>query len=175
MPATLPRLRTTNPSGLVENRPRLPAAQGYSQESQIALKQTRALRRNLRQPLSLNRASPSLSAKFQEIYEEHGENGWDGNKAPAVTLAMLGKAKAILDQLPTLIPDPELLVEPDDGSLVLEWWSGYRRLVLVAISPSLKLSYMSLLGGEQSHGTLGHCYDDNLRPDVIALICLVTQ
>jgi len=126
--------------------------QAYSEEGQFVAKRVSDFEKHLRGPLSLCNPRFEALQELQEVYREHAVEGWDGEHAPAIRPETVSAACAVLDRLPPELPDPEFSVEPDDGSLVLEWWSGYRRIVSVAISGQGRFSFIAMDGTDETHG-----------------------
>lgn len=105
-----------------------------------------------RKPFSLDtRRNAALSA-LDELVQECCENGWDGEQAPAVTALTRKNVQAFLSAIPSDIPDPDFTPEPDNGSVSLEWYGGYRKIASVSIRESDRLAFASLHGTDVSSG-----------------------
>ena len=89
---------------------------------------------------------------LHETVAEASISGWDGAVAPPVPAEATARAQAFLAALPHGLPMPEFSVEPDDGSLSLEWYTGYRRVFSVSIGRSMRLPYAGLDGTDKWHG-----------------------
>jgi hypothetical protein len=82
------------------------------------------------------------AAAFSELVElkiEHSKKGWDGCEAPPISDSALANAYHFLKSLPRSIPNPEFAVDPDDGSIGLEWYGGRKRIFSVSIGESSRL------------------------------------
>lgn len=133
--------------------PAFRSPQAYSAAGKFVTDEASKFGQRLSVPFSTkNQRLYAIRPHVEELYLEHRENGWDGEQAPALALVTIYRALAMLKDLPSDIPDPEFSVEPDDGSLVLEWWGGYRRIVSIAISREKRFSYIAMNGVDESHG-----------------------
>ena len=90
--------------------------------------------------------------ELADVVEEASVAGWDGLNAPPVPLAAHDRAKAFLRALPDHIALPSFAVEPDDGSLSLEWAEGYRKVFSISIGRSPRLAFAGLDGSDKWHG-----------------------
>jgi len=140
--------------------------QGYALEQRVDLdtaysEEGRALNRVLssmvdyiREPVSLASKRSQAHDDLLELQEEHVEQGWDGDVAPAVTSASVKNAKLFIAMLPSDIPDPDLAVDPDDGAISLEWYGGYRKVASVSINDNSRIPYAVLNGMNSCNGVL---------------------
>lgn len=101
---------------------------------------------------SFGRERPDAISELLDVLAEHRHDGWDGHIAPALSANTVASTLAVLRHLPRELADPEFSVEPDDGSLALEWWGGYRQLLTVAISPTGRHSFIVIDGINETHG-----------------------
>lgn len=108
--------------------------------------------RHLRSSVTFGTVRYNAIGELRDTFREHCRAGWDGQQAPALSPYAVSCALAILNHLPRELADPEFSVEPDDGSLVLEWWGGYRQLVSVAISATRRHSFIAIDGINEFHG-----------------------
>ncbi len=62
----------------------------------------------------------------KETYQECSEEGWDGYGARPVTQETYDEAVRFLGALPSWLPTPEIVPEPD-GDIGFEWNGTYLR------------------------------------------------
>lgn len=64
--------------------------------------------------------------KLDRIITELGrlKTGWDGDAAPAPANSLLNQMERVLRTLPHNTREPEVEVDPSDGSVVARWWDG---------------------------------------------------
>lgn len=62
--------------------------------------------------------------KLDRIITELGrlKTGWDGDTAPAPANSLLNQMERVLRTLPHATREPEVEVDPSDGSVVARWW-----------------------------------------------------
>jgi len=105
--------------------------------------------------------SPSikLEGRFREASEainsaskEASEDNWDGYGAQKIHEASLENAQAFLFALPTIIPLPEVSVDPD-GEVSFTWQRSPRLVFSVSVSKNGVLNYAGLFGRNKTHGT----------------------
>ena len=104
-------------------------------------------------PISLSNKRDACLEAIEMLYHEHSQRGWDGADAPPLTKATISNVCAVLDALPPDLPDPEFSVEPDTGSLSIEWHGGYRRLFSISVGEQLRFAFASLNGVNSGYGT----------------------
>ena len=90
--------------------------------------------------------------KAREAADEASRPDWDGYGVCAVSEATLAQALALLDLLPSALPDPEISAHPD-GEIAFEWSLGPRRVLTVAVNESGRVSYAALFGSARQHGS----------------------
>ncbi len=84
--------------------------------------------------------------------EEASEDNWDGYGAQKVNAASLNKAQAFLFTLPTIIPLPEVSVDPD-GDVSFTWQRSPRLVFSISVNKNGLLNYAGLFGRNKTHGT----------------------
>lgn len=92
-------------------------------------------------------------AALKETYQECSEEGWDGYGARPVTQETYDEAIRFLSALPSWLPAPEIVPEPD-GDIGFEWNFGKNRMLAVSVDGTNRITYAGLLGtGNKSYGT----------------------
>ncbi len=127
--------------------------------------QTAEFQKYSRQPVSLDTRRHQAFGALAEMQDECLEDGWDGDRAPAVSSLVIQKVKAFLEALPTDIPDPEFAPEPDNGAVSLEWYGGYRRIVSVSIHETDRLAFAAIQGTDVVNGA--YRFNEDHIPTVI--------
>lgn len=93
----------------------------------------------------------TLNALYQS-YEECLAENWDGYRANAVSESDLKNAIRFLDTLPTVIPRPEISIDPE-GEFAFEWYRGPESVLTVSIGRRGRLSFAARIGRKRAHGT----------------------
>jgi len=107
---------------------------------------------NLRRSVTWNYLSGVL-VTLSEIYQECSEDNWDGYGALPITQETYDEAVRFLNALPSWLPIPEIIPEPD-GDIGFEWNFGKNRLLAVNVDGTNRITYAGLLGtGNKAHGT----------------------
>jgi hypothetical protein len=91
----------------------------------------------------------ALSA-VRKLAAEHGQPGWDGDDAAAVSPLAILTAETFIRALPDGIPMPEFAPEPD-GSISLDWIQSRRRLFTLTAGNTNRLAYAWLDGTDRGH------------------------
>lgn len=92
-------------------------------------------------------------AALKETYRECSEEGWDGYGALPVTQETYDEAARFLNALPSWLPAPEIVPEPD-GDIGFEWNFGKNCMLAVSVDGTNRITYAGLLGtGNKSYGT----------------------
>ncbi len=138
--------------GLAALRPKMFQSSALSAEGRAVARQTAEIYRHGEASWSLFGPLTEAQRALRETATEASSSGWDGAVAPPVPAEALAQAEAFLAALPHGLPMPEFSVEPDDGSLSLEWHAGYRRVFSVSVGRSMRLPYAGLDGTDKWHG-----------------------
>lgn len=93
----------------------------------------------------------TLNALY-EVYQECLSENWDGYRAQTVSESDFKNAIRFLDTLPTVIPRPEISVDPD-GEFAFEWYRGPDNILTVSIGRLGRLSFAARIGRRRAHGT----------------------
>lgn len=129
------------------------ASPTFSDEGSFIRSRVDELSRYVVEPVSLDSTRHSALLELFEVYEEHEEDGWDGIQAPRLSEGTVFHARELLRALPADIPDPEFAVEPDDGSLSIEWIGGYRQLASISLNETNRFAFTALQGGNVTQGS----------------------
>lgn len=86
-----------------------------------------------------------------KLPERYREKNWDGLDAEPIPAAAIQEARIFLRQLPSSIPMPEVIPEPD-GYLGLEWYANKWLLYVVSFNGTGVLSCSGLIGSERIYG-----------------------
>ena len=94
----------------------------------------------------------SVRNQLLDTFIRCSAKGWDGYGALPISNRAHSEAKTFLEALPTWIPLPEIVPEPD-GGIGLEWFGGSHRVFVVSISGDNTITYAGLIGmGNKIHG-----------------------
>lgn len=86
------------------------------------------------------------------VYQECCESNWDGYGAEAITEDAYQEAFKLLRLLPSNIPIPEIVPEPD-GAIGLEWSKGRRFVFVASVCGENFITYAGMFGVNKIHGT----------------------
>ena len=112
--------------------------------------------------------APNTIQALNEAYDECSESNWDGYDAFPITAGAYEEALSLLRALPSDLPMPEIVPEPD-GSIGLEWQQGPDRIFAVSVSGKGVIVYAGLFGkGVKAHGT--EVFNDSLPQGVVGSI-----
>ncbi len=107
---------------------------------------------NLRKSVTWNYLSGVL-VTLSEIYQECSEDNWDGYGALPITQETYDEAVRFLNALPSWLPIPEIVPEPD-GDIGFEWNFGKNHMLAASVDGTNRITYAGLLGtGNKAHGT----------------------
>ena len=87
-----------------------------------------------------------------ELEPRYQAANWDGQGADPIPAAALKEARTFLRKLPSTLPLPEVIAEPD-GYLGLEWYANKRLLYVVSFNGNGALSCSGLFGQLKIYGT----------------------
>lgn len=110
---------------------------------------------NLRKAVTWNYLgnTPDAFSALLETYQECYEENWDGYDAMPISQAALSEAERFLGALPSWIPAPEIVPEPD-GDIGFEWNRGKDWVFVASVNGTNRITYAGLFGiGNKTHGT----------------------
>lgn len=137
---------------------------GLSTVAQTLRSRLKEVRENMSQTETLGKSYRETLDALHQSYAECSSENWDGYRARAVTESDLKAAIHFLETLPTVIPPPEISVEPD-GEFAFEWYRGPHDVLSVSIGRMGRLSFAARIGRRRRHGT--EYFADEL-PTIIA-------
>ena len=90
---------------------------------------------------------------LRETYRECCEENWDGYGALPISQATYAEAERFLIALPSWLPTPKIVPEPE-GDIGFEWSFGKNRILAASVNGTNRITYAGLLGtGNKAHGT----------------------
>lgn len=108
---------------------------------------------------SIFQLSISLRAKFEKLSElmemctSCSGTNWDGESAKEIPQAAYFEAARFVRLLPTILPLPEIVPEPN-GQIAFEWHVKRDYMFVVALGGTQTLTFAGLFGADSSvHGT----------------------
>lgn len=113
----------------------------------------------------------SLRVAFRELLEVYQEcliYNWDGYGAKAVDPVVYKEAQRFLEILPTSLPVPEIVAEPD-GEIAFEWFKKPGYIFSVSIGKNNELTYAGIFGASKTHGI--EYLGDELPKPVLENLC----
>ena len=103
-----------------------------------------------------------------DVYRQHKNPNWDGCGAQPISEGACYEAIVFLKKLPSSVPMPEILAEPD-GYIGLEWYVTKWQLFVISFSGKGIISYSGLFGQDsKSHGT--EPITDSISPFILSNI-----
>jgi len=90
--------------------------------------------------------------ELYDVAEECSEAGWDGFGGLPISQDAYVKAYQFLEDLPTGVPQPSVVPEPD-GHICLEWYVKPTRILSVSVAPEPEVHYTATLGPNNQCGT----------------------
>jgi hypothetical protein len=121
--------------------------------------------KDLAEPVTWQLRMTRAHEALLETYEQCSEKNWDGHEAKPLSVLALVEATTFLEALPSWIPLPEIIPEPD-GTIGMEWFGGRDRIFVVNLSGRNVVAYAGLAGkGDRAHGT--KVFNDSIPPAVI--------
>lgn len=118
-------------------------------------------------PVTWQRKDEAIDALI-DTFRKHRDPNWDGYDAEPIKEAACAESAKFLRKLPSAIPNPEIVAEPD-GDIALEWYVRKRLLFVVSFSGKGVISYAGMFGrGSKAHGT--EYFSDSIPSSVIANI-----
>ena len=169
MPEPVSMIAAVSVFGFAGLLPRLFSSSGVSPEAQKVGSIACATFRHGEESFALNGELITAFETLDNVVEESSECGWDGQAAPPVPLMAQIQARNFLRALPPGFPAPEFAIEPDDGSISMEWHKSYRRVFSVSIGKTNRLAFAGLNGGDKWNGVSS--FDGaSIPPDLLGLI-----
>lgn len=97
---------------------------------------------------------PELAlVKLDDIYKECSTRDWDGYGAVPIIEATYREAETVIRSLPSFVPPPDILAEPD-GGIGLDWDKGEGFSFTISVSGNNVLTYAGLFGeNSETYGT----------------------
>ncbi|MDA0739195.1 MAG: hypothetical protein O2999_03955 [Nitrospirae bacterium] len=119
-------------------------------------------------PVTFQKTKDSINSII-DVFRKRCEPNWDGYDAEPVSIEACKEAAKFLQKLPSTIPLPEIIAEPD-GDIGLEWHVNNRNLFVIGFAGKEILSYSGLFGkGSKASGTeyftdsIPHVIIENIR------------
>lgn len=106
----------------------------------------------------------SALENLYEIYKECSEVDWDGYDANPISQEVYLEASKLIRILPSSIPMPEILPEPD-GHIGFEWYKGENYVFVISLEGNNVIDYAGLFG--KNNDTQGRVYFSDSVPNVI--------
>ena len=125
---------------------------GESEAARYSATEIESLTRHLREPLSLGGDRQRVFDELYDVGEECSVEGWDGYQGKAISTDAYRRAYLLIEALPSGIPLPSVVPEPD-GKIALEWYHSPRRVLSISTSRGCDLHYTALVGPNSSCGT----------------------
>jgi hypothetical protein len=105
----------------------------------------------LQESNALGFAAKGTFRQLNEVFEECSSEGWDGERAKAISIEVLRCTKRFLSSFPLGMEAPEVGAEPD-GAITLEWYQSPNKVISISINPDGWMYYASLIGTSKRHG-----------------------
>jgi len=154
----------------IQNRPAIrpyPYSTGSSDASRSLQKLYEYTVTSLRKSVTWNYLGGVLAA-LKETYKECSEDGWDGYGALPITQETYDEAVRFLNAMPSWLPMPEIVPEPN-GDIGFEWTFGKNHTLVASVDGTNRITYAGLLGiGNKSHGT--EVFDGSIPQTLISHI-----
>ena len=105
-----------------------------------------------------------LYRALYRIYRECSESNWDSEGADPINEQTFQEALALLDELPSDLPLPEIIPEPT-GNVAFEWYKGKRNVYVISVGGKSSIEYAGLFGSYTK--TYGAEYFSDELPELI--------
>jgi hypothetical protein len=110
----------------------------------------------------------SVFDALSETFDECNAPGWNGSAARAVSNQTFENARRFLSILPSSVPVPDVMAEPD-GEIAFEWRAANKSVFSVSVGEADTIAFAGLFGyGSKQHGT--EPFDDTIPPVVLNAI-----
>lgn len=140
-----------------------------SHDIQIKLGETIS---ELRRAITWGRVESAISS-LREVFSECAIDGWDGYDSERINRATFDEAYKFLNSLPSWLPLPEIVPEPN-GDIGFEWYFGKNKLFVVSVEGTGQLNYAGILGfGNKAHGT--EIFDGTIPKSIIENISRISK
>jgi len=100
---------------------------------------------------ALGFAAKGTFQQLDEVFEECSSEGWDGERAKAISIEVLRCTKRFLSSFPLGMEAPEVGAEPD-GAITLEWYQSPNKVISISINPDGWMYYAALIDTSKRHG-----------------------
>ena len=140
----------------------LPTGRGVSETAEILDKIIEKMLKDCSPSVTIDK--DALIQEFGDVFEECSVDNWDGYDAKAISIDSYREAIRFARSLPTMIPLPEIAVDPD-GEVALEWYEGPRKVVTVSIGSRNEITYAGLFGFNKVNGT--ECFYDEIPKAIL--------
>ena len=138
---------------------------GFSDSARYVAHRVSSLVQKNDQAFSTTALRNAVLSDLVDLAGEHSECGWDGAEAPPVSHIASQQARSLILALPAEVPDPELAVDPDDGAIALEWYTGPARVFSVSVGSSTRMACAGIDGTDAWHGVAR--FDGNKVPEFV--------
>jgi hypothetical protein len=125
---------------------------GISDDAAVLLTRIKEVGKDISDTETLGKNYREALNALRACYNDCLTEDWAGEGAEPVMLADLLAAERFLRTLPTLLPRPEVSVDPD-GEFAFEWYNSDRDVLSVSIGRQGKISYAARFGKNRTHGT----------------------
>ncbi len=140
----------------------LPTGRGVSETAEILDKIIEKMLKDCSPSVTIDK--DALIQEFDDVFEECSVDNWDGYDAKAISIDSCREAIRFVRSLPTMIPLPEIAVDPD-GEVALEWYEGPRKVFTVSIGSRNEITYAGLFGFNKVNGT--ECFYDEIPKAIL--------
>lgn len=141
----------------------IPSGVGFSDDFKNLVKNIKKQIQEICEPLTIGRPLEEAFKSLIEIYKECSEGNWDGYNALPITVNAFEEARNVINLLPTSIPMPEILSEPD-GSIGFEWHKGQKLIFVISVEGKYRINYAGIFGSNKIHGSE---YFGEMLPSVV--------
>jgi len=140
----------------------LPTGRGVSETAEILDKIIEKMLKDCSPSVTIDK--DALIQEIDDVFEECSVDNWDGYDAKAISIDSCREAIRFVRSLPTMIPLPEIAVDPD-GEVALEWYEGPRKVFTVSIGSRNEITYAGLFGFNKVNGT--ECFYDEIPKAIL--------
>lgn len=104
-----------------------------------------------------------------DTFRKHQKSNWDGYNAAPISEAACAEAILFLKKLPSTIPSPDVIPNPD-GDVSLEWYIDQRILFVATFSGTGVIAFAGMFGkGSKVHGT--ELFTESIPSSVVENLC----
>lgn len=140
---------------------------GIGNEAEVVASMARKARKRFYETVSLGDAQQQALDKLYSLFAECSKPNWDGYGALAVAFETYVLAKQFIESVPTILPAPDVSVEPD-GEVSFEWYESPRRVFAVSVGSNNNLTYAGLFAANKAHGV--ETFHDVIPPVILQYI-----